>query len=143
MRTRRKAPGAGVRGHPSGWRAQVVLTTLRVSIWGRQMCLETDLAPGTCPGHLPVASIIRDLRHPYLFTVSGHALCFPELKYGTLMRHLSAAEDAGSFERCLRSGLAVVCQQLNVAAAVVWTKKMAWRVGRGTAGGVRACWCGA
>lgn len=63
-------------GHPSAWRAQVVLTSSCVSIGGRQMCLETGRTPVTCTEHPPVASVILDLQHPYLFLVSGHAL-FP------------------------------------------------------------------
>lgn len=83
--------------------------SLRVSIWGKDVCARKRLRSvyvsrahiGTSRGWHPSSTTCKH----FVLVVYGllARIVFSGLKYSTLMRYLSAQEDAGGLERCLGS----------------------------------------
>ena len=91
---------------PCMW-SKAVPTSPRVSVWGKDGCAWKRLHSCLCKQG-PRRTSMGGIHHPrpvaFVLVVYGLLACivFSGLKYNsTLMRYLSAQEDAGGLERCL------------------------------------------
>ena len=81
-----------------------------VSVWGKDGCARKRLRSCLCKQG-PHRTSVGGIHHPrpvaFVLVVYGllARIVFSGLKYSTLMRYLSAQEDAGGLERCLGSML--------------------------------------
>lgn len=131
---------------PCMW-SKAVLTSPCVSVWGKDGCARKR--PHSCLYQQgPRRTSRGGIHHPrpvaFVLVVYGLLACivFSGLKYSTLMRYLSAQEDAGGLEGCLgRMLTSLSTAACGGSCCLCKEEKGVWRVVLGEAA-VRTQWGG-